>query len=350
MKKFNTLLVILLVLFSLIQTSKINAEYPRKVLFEEFTEVWCGPCAYVSPMLKAWIENHKDIVIPITYTAYFIVDEIQYKYSEKDYKARNAFYTVPFYPYAVLNAVDAPNVQYPGYPTDTNKINIVLDTLTKTSPIKIDLEFVNNKYSGKVKVKISSDVNLQNKQLYVMLVDKHYQYPKQSNGMTDYHFIMRKMLPDGNGTSFSINAGETKDFEFDYNINFKYMNYDFYATAVVQDKNSKYVYQSESIFKEGVTSINDENGINGTELIVFPNPSSGIVDIILPNPNESIQLIELIDQNGTVLNSMILNEDRINNLSFDCVSKDNSNLASGVYLVKTYTNKSVYYSKVIINR
>lgn len=350
MKKCTLSLVIVLFLLSIIHTTKMNAEYPRKVLFEEFTEVWCGPCAALAPMLHAWLENHKDIVIPVTYTSYFVIDGVKNKFSENDYKARNEFYTVPFYPYAVLNAVNAPNQQYPGYPTDTSKINLLLDTLTKTSPVKIELEFINNKNSGNVNVKITSDIALQNKQLYVLLVDKHYKYPKETNGMTDYHFIMRKMLPDGNGTSFSINAGQTKDFEFDFTIDFEYMNYDFYATAVVQDINTKYVYQSETIFKEGVNSIKDEMSIKNSELNVFPNPSNGIVELRLPNPNESIKLIELIDVNGQIINSMPLNEDRINNLSFDCVAKDNSNIVSGVYIIKTYTDKSIYYSKVIINR
>jgi len=239
LKRHFGILALVLSLFILIDNENLYSQNKRNVVFEEFSEVWCGPCASLSPMLKVWLENHPDY-IPIHYYSYFSINGQQKQYDINGYTARKNFYNVPFYPYARINAELAPNQAYPGYPTDTTKINQIIDTMTKTSPIKIDIQFNNQGKSGTVKVEVYSDDELTNKQLFVMIVEKQHTYAKQANGMTNFHHIMRQTLPSS-GEKFSISKGETKSFEYSYLIADD-LNFDLYAVALVQDINTKYIF------------------------------------------------------------------------------------------------------------
>ena len=50
MKK-GLIFTIVICISVLITLQTAYSEYERKVVFEEFSEVWCGPCASVAPVL-----------------------------------------------------------------------------------------------------------------------------------------------------------------------------------------------------------------------------------------------------------------------------------------------------------
>jgi hypothetical protein len=68
MKTFKLLLSLFLVVVTVNIT---NAQFVRKVLFEEATNASCGPCAANNPFLKAYIDAKGDSIIAIKYHASF---------------------------------------------------------------------------------------------------------------------------------------------------------------------------------------------------------------------------------------------------------------------------------------
>lgn len=344
--KLTVIKIILLTLFISIFTSSVTyGQYKRNIIFEEFSEVWCGPCASLAPMLAVWLDNHPDY-IPIVYYSYF-TDNGQKVYSPSEYTERKKFYSVPFYPYARINAVNAPNEQFPGFPTDTTRINSIIDTMSKTTPVKVVIDFTNAGAAGNIKVVITSDVALENKFVYVILVEKHHTYEKQSNGQTEFHHIMRKILTPPGGEKLTIKAGETLSFEYNYTL-VDGINQDLYATVIVQDTTTKYIYQAESVFKSPSTSVNEDNAPQNI-LSVFPNPVSDNIGITMNLNEEIISKIELFDLLGNIINSVNVSN-QINSFSLPGRDIYGNDLLDGIYFLKVQTEKSVYVRKFVVRK
>lgn len=338
--KFVRSIVFLTLAFIFLLRIDVNAQYQRKVIFEEFSEVWCGPCAQLAPMLSAWLDNHPEINA-IYYYSYFVVDGKQTMTNKEDYNARNQFYSVPFYPYARINAVLAPNESYPGYPTDTNRINYIIDTMTKVTPVELNITNTVTAETLKAKISITSDIDLNNKNIYVMLVEKEKNYAKQSNGQTHFHHIFRKSLSGSNGETFSIKAGETKDFIYEYNIK-EYLGSEMIVTAIVQDPLIRYIYQSES---SKVTSN-----------ICFEKPNFESEIFVSPNPINDIAVINLKDIQAKEIVLLDLLGNQVGDISFDSPKSQiildrkeifGSKINSGIYFIKIIAENRVYFHKII---
>lgn len=335
-------IVTILIFFGALNNS--TAQYERKVVFEEFSEVWCGPCASLAPSISNWLGKHPEY-IPIVYTSYFISGGSQVNNNKIDYDARNAFYSVPFYPYARINAELAPNASYPGYPTNLSAVDAIIDTMAKSTPVKTDVVFTNNGATGHISITLNSDEALDDKTLFVMLVEDHHEYEKQPNGMTNYHHIFRDMVNGPNGETFSVDAGGTLTFEYDYQLQGD-INYDLSAIAIVQDASTKYIYQSESVFQPSPSSVEDDSDLN-SKIIVGPNPFIDNLYISLNSDEEEITEIVLFDMMGECVSTPSVNANS-QSLTIEGKDKSGNQLPNGVYLLKVITNKSVYTKKIML--
>lgn len=334
LKSFLSIAIFVLFFLSNIE---LNAQHTRKVVFEEFTEVWCGPCAGLAPRLSAWLDNHPDI-IPIMYTSYFVVNGSNQKVDEMGYIARRNLYSVPFYPYARLNGdALAPNDDYPGYPTDTSAMNTVIDTMTKEIPVSIEIDFINNGNQGTVNVNILSSVDINNKLLTIMITEKHHTYEKQPNGMTEYHDIFRKTLNNENGDIINLKANEIEKFSYDYELSDD-INYELNAIAILQSTTSKFILQSEKVFSVP-TSVNNNYE---SELKIYPNPIYESFSVNTYSVNENIEKFIIYDLIGNKIISNIVNG-KANKIN---ISSEGIN--SGIYILNVITNKRTYFEKIII--
>ncbi|MCF1190617.1 T9SS type A sorting domain-containing protein [Mangrovimonas sp. AS39] len=94
---------------------------------------------------------------------------------------------------------------------------------------------------------------------------------------------------------------------------------------------------------EAITSFESlsliENTVQERSIKIFPNPTFG--EVMIVSPSSPIQLLEVLDMNGRILNSLELNKRR--------TICDLSAYQKGVYFVKIKTQDGVYGSKVIKN-
>lgn len=323
--EYLNIYVLVIAIFT-ISVAEVEAQFKRNVVFEIFSEVWCGPCASLTPMHKAWLNNHPEY-IAIYYYSYFVDKGIQKMNTPEDYKARQNYYAVPFYPYARINAVVAPNQAYPGYPTDTNKINAMVDTMAKSTPVSVELDFINNGHSGTVNVNIISDKELSDLKLYTFIIEKEHIYERQANGLTVFNYIMRKALPNGNGQLISLKSGETLSLEFQYSLD-KDINTDLYAAAIVQDDVTKYIYQAEKIFRASPVSVED-NYSSSSIIRIHPNPATDYIYFNFSNANsdETKYPVKIFNNLGQcVMTIQPLNEGKR-------VRIDVSHLPTGLYFL-----------------
>jgi hypothetical protein len=138
---------------------------------------------------------------------------------------------------------------YNGAPGDTAALTAKLDSIAGTSPISIAIDFHNFGSNGNVKVTVSSETAISSKKLRIVITEKFHHYDKPgTNGEEDFENVARTMLPDHNGTTFSIAANGSKEFSFNFNVTSE-VNPELYAIAFVQDDQTQEVLQAARLFK-----------------------------------------------------------------------------------------------------
>ena len=194
--------------------------------------------------------------------------------------------------------------------------------------------------------------------LYTAVYEKTTYNNSSVNGEIEFYNIMKKMIPDASGTTLSSLSGPnnpttvnlTYTFNGLYNLppdsdtpidhSFENSIEDFQNLGVVvwiQDEDTKYVLQSS----EGsiVTSTYE---LDKKEIKVFPNPSSGFVNILLPLDN-SASVIKIYD----VIGNMVFS-DRIIESKFE-YKINLADFSNGIYQIvisskdKTITEKLEVY-------
>ncbi len=255
---FMIRVIYFLLLISFLSISEINAQSIRGVLVEEGTNASCGPCATQNPAFKAWINKNLDRVIPIVYHAWWPgSQDPMYLYDTDMNRTRIQYYEMSGVPSGrIAGKVATPTGKwYAGAVGDTSALSSELKLMSFYSPIGIKVELKHKNASGTVKIEVSSSANISNKKLRVVICELHHYYANAgSNGEKDFHYIARRMLPDANGTTISLNAGESKNYEFPFSVDPAFAD-DLYAVAFIQDDLNKEVFQTASTMETPATRL-----------------------------------------------------------------------------------------------
>ena len=175
------------------------------------------------------------------------------------------------------------------------------------------------------------------------------------NGEIEFYNIMKKMIPDANGTPLSNLSGPNNpttvnltytfnglynlppdsDTPIDHTIEHSIEDFQNLGVAVwIQDVDTKYVLQSA----EGsiVTSTFE---LDEKEIKVFPNPSSEFANIILPL-NHSASTLEIYDVIGNMIYSNKLAESKYN------YKINLADFRSGIYQIVISSNDKITTEKL----
>ncbi|MFP4369089.1 MAG: Omp28-related outer membrane protein [Candidatus Kapaibacterium sp.] len=292
MKLRNTLAILFMAL--LFGGAALQAASPRMVLIEEATNASCAPCAGQNPTFKAFIENNRDNIIPLTYHWDFPgPNDPMFKENETMNNRRiEDYYNINGVPSCRVNGQIAPpsvGSWYAGAPGDTVAQKAKYEEYAGTSsPITIDIDEDRSGSNKKIKVTVSSDDPIQNKKLRVVLTEHHIFDPNAgSNGETDFHWVARDMLPDADGTTINLSAGGEEEFNFEYTMKSSWNPDQIYVIAFIQDDATKEVLQAAEILDIGGLQFAE------VELEEFDNPYNKIArngdlnkTIVVNNPND----------------------------------------------------------------
>ena len=206
-------------LFLLIAGLRVSFAGDRMVLVERFTSWTCGPCAANNPTMDAFIlSQDPDKISGIAYHMNWPSpgNDGFYLYNPTDNNTRRTLYNVNAIPWAYMDG--GIEIQ-PPYSSGT----LLADFNSRTnilSPVTIIVRDSTWGDSASVRVLVYCETPLQNPgvrlQVAVLEKLKTYSSPPGTNGETTFHDIMRKMLPNANGTSFVLLPGQTYNFEFRY--------------------------------------------------------------------------------------------------------------------------------------
>lgn len=234
------------------------AQTNHVVLYEEFTGENCGPCASTNPYVNATLHftgNYGPKIVSVKYQVPIPSApgaNSLYGQNSTEANARRTYYNVPFAPYARFNGTELPDPNNAGhaglitqqYINDSSAVNAIFN-------INLTHSYTVNDDSVNITATITANQNYNANGLVFQLTlqekEIHLAAPTGSNGEKDFYDVMRKMIPDANGTSLgsSWTAGQTQVLNWKVKIpTYIYKKSEIVFVGFIQNNNNKYVLQA----------------------------------------------------------------------------------------------------------
>ena len=223
--------------------------------------------------------------------------------------------------------------------------------------INIDAEFEYDSVNVNVMVDVESTIDLTgNYTVQIEVLNKHYTYTGASNGDTEYHHVMRKMLPDANGTSVNgFTAGTPVSVNESYQVtigtpaatNFNLWNEDIEVVVFVQNETTKEVVQSTSaVFKAKGPNVGINEVLAENSVAVYPNPASNLVNVNFNLAQSSEVEMRIYDVTGKVVLSEVNSFANGTNSAILNIES----LTNGVYYVDVVSGHSKTTKRLVISK
>ena len=232
---------------------EVFATTDRTVLVELFTGADCDPCVNVDLGMEAFVENYDhDQVAALVYHRPIPRPD---KLSTQETADRHAFYIPPGEGASTPNYwVDGTVAAVGGFGTPAAAEQWFEDQYTTQAAnasqltITVDAQIAPSMWGQAwVNVTALEAPDYSNLYLHVVVVRKYYGPWDGGNHVVDHYYTVRKMLPDEGGEAFVISSGQTKPFnyEFDLSDDGDFSDYDDMAVIAFVQTHSKNIVSSE---------------------------------------------------------------------------------------------------------
>ncbi len=265
---------------------------PRVPMFEEFTSSTCSPCATFNnstfnPFLA---QNGEDIVL-VKYQMNWPAPGDDYYTAEGG--VRRDYYGV--------NAVPMLYVDGKNAATTTAGVNAAFNnSLIKPAFVEISGYYSIDGDILDIRGQFVSYTDLANATLHIVVFEGLTTQNVGNNGETQFHHVMMRVLPNGNGTNLEAVQAEVP-FTFEQNVNmsstFVEEMSDLQVAMFLQDNVTKEIFQSAYADLSGVNVVNKYL----TKLSVYPNPASDMINITIPESLGNNVKIEVVNSTGIVV-------------------------------------------------
>jgi hypothetical protein len=243
----------ILVALLLSASSLSLAQSQRLVLAEEFTQASCGPCASQNPAFNALLSNNTTKVVALKYqTAWPGVDPMNQQ-NPAQVNTRVTYYDVNGVPHALLDGVAATGTSYVGAPANIKQATI--DTAyADPSPFTMNLSHSLSPDYDSVYTTLTITASQAGSftgplKAHIVLVEKQISFanPPGTNGEKVFHSVMRRMLPDDQGTTLptSWTIGQIQTITIGTSVpSYIYSLNELAVVAFIQDNSNKSVKQA----------------------------------------------------------------------------------------------------------
>lgn len=342
---------ILLTLSFIFLSHTLTFSQNKKVLFEEFTNASCGPCASNNPLLKTYLDSKGDSIIAIKYHTEFPgFDPMHNLNPSQVMERRQGYYTdvnaVPWlkgdgdmfydiWPFTIANFDAAFNARKVIIPP---VLLTIIDSRIPGDSVKsvINLNVVQNLQPGTYRLRI-------------MAVEKIivYQSPPGSNGESVFEDVFRLGIPDMNGIAIPVTTGNYQ-FTYKYKLNPEWVDSNLVTVAFIQnDASNKEVINSASSDHTTTEIPNFSNSVPADFKLYqnFPNPFNPVTEIRFDLPENSNVKLLLYDGLGKLVNTIINSEVSAGSHKYYI---DGTGLSTGVYFVKLIAGKYSDSKKILL--
>lgn len=236
-----------LVILMILAAAAAGAEVaPRTVLVESFTNISCDGCADANLVTSQYLADHgAHEVINLQYHVNWPHPaDPYYLAAPADALGRAMAYMVASTPSLKIDGGATPPASYP-----------LLDAAVQgrralTSPLRVDVSRTVNGLDLQAEVTVTAVGALDAAQpvLRVAVAEELdvQSPPPGSNGETDFHWIMRGMLPDHAGTPLTLGEGGSLTLPFQTALDAAWADADLHVIAWVQDDATREVLQAAS--------------------------------------------------------------------------------------------------------
>ena len=199
---------ILLILLLSLLALPIFSQTERLILIEEATNASCGPCASQNPAFDALLNNNRDKLTAIKYHWYFPGYDPMHNHNVSENLARVAYYGINGVPTAMIDGVieNRAGFGYPGAPSGYSQ-QIINEYYAIPASFEIDLYHKITTAEDSVhvwmRIRAAEDVTSSSLKAQIVVIEKeiHFTSAPGSNGEKDFLDVMKKMLPNEQGTS-----------------------------------------------------------------------------------------------------------------------------------------------------
>ena len=220
-------------------------------MIEHFSSSTCGSCVPLDGKMKELTANNTGKYVYTKYVmnwpSYVDVNGDGIADGDPYYTAeggvRKNFYNVTGVPCLALN----------GKNRSSNAITQNDIDKICNSPAFINIKGAFNIEGNTINVKadIMSYVDLSDVTVYVSVNEKMTTGNTGSNGLTEFHHVMMKMLPDAKGSVTDFEAGEYQHFEFSHDMSKTFVEEldDLEVAVWIQDNDTKEIYNSNYLYE-----------------------------------------------------------------------------------------------------
>ena len=243
----------------------------RTSMIEHFSSSTCVPCITVNNIMVELTENHEG---QYTYTKYTSNGPgLGDPYFTAEGGTRMTYYNVMGVPQTYLDGVD----QGYGAVSEDN----FMASQEKPAFANVRGTYTTEGNTINIKADFMSYINMEDVRAFITVNEKTTTGNASSNGETEFHHVMMKMLENANGNSMNINAGEYQHLEFSFDMSSTFvedMN-DLEVALWLQNYETMEIYNSHYAYKSDVhvhPVRNMSAEINGSDLkISWSAPEAG---------------------------------------------------------------------------
>lgn len=317
----------------------------RKVLIEQFTNSGCPSCAIKTPSVASYVNANINDVLMLAYHTSFPYFDSMYLENSFQSNQRVAFYGLASVPTSIVdgnfftgNLVPTISTTIPNAGAITPRYHITFNTCSMNgNTVNANLLFESNDAAN----------NGEPLKAMVVLAEKKvlksaYVCCAGANSETEYPWVVRRLLPDENGTTLLNTAlGGTDMVNVSWNAtNIKDLN-ELRIVAFVQNTSTKAIYQSALAMPAIVSAVNPVNANQEYMLHLFPSVTNNSITVKLRNYGEHSK-IKIIDMLGNTLYVMQISSPEFN--------IETSTLAAGAYFL-SFENDNIKQTRkfIVIN-
>lgn len=316
----------------------------RYSMYETFTSSTCPPCTPANINMEGIFAANPGEAVSLKYQMSWPGTGDPYFTAEG--QARRTYYGVNSVPWVTIDGgwngngnvmTQAIFDQYQGIPSFTD-MTVLYSVSGQTVNIDVMIDPV-------------ADINVNDLTLHVAIKEKRTTKNVKTNGETEFFNVMKKMVPNENGTSIpALTQGNMVKKSFSYTFNGSYrlpnnasdpINHatehsveefsDLAVAAWIQSSGSKDVYQAAEGQK--VIGIDDFNPFTHN-LFIYPNPAKDFATLNIDMTEQADATINVINALGQTV--MTLNKSVVS--GSNKVTINTAQLASGVYFVNVAVN------------
>jgi len=330
--------------------ANVNAQSQRLVLFEEFSNASCGPCAAINPALKTLLDANETKVVSVKYQTDWPGTDPMNAQNSSQVATRVSYYGVAGV--GVPHGLEDGNV-FNGHPGNYTQA-LINNEYAVSSPFTMNLSHTLS--SDHDSIFITCTINCTQAltvtgplKCHVAITENeiHFTFAPGSNGEKNFYDIMRKMLPSSQGTNLTTTwtLGQSQVINFAVPLPaYIYNNDQIAVVAWIQDNSDKNVKQAAFSAPLPDAGINNIDGIVDN-INVYPNPFSNSTNVeftLSQTEKVSANVYNLIGEKvWTVKESSF-------NAGTHQINVNGNNLTQGIYYLNINIGNSTFTKKLTV--